>query len=235
MAHITKLPSGAYRVQIRRKGRYASETFLRRDDATPKPAKLDPGSIRGWRRSRRAHDNLPRSHRPPHSRYVRGRQTAASGALKTLRRNLGKEKTGHLDQRWPTDCGTHRHRRDPDDHHPCGKASDIPQLRAPLPQKQDTMAADTTVQDIRIGKLLIIRPSQNNLRVKASQEADIMLGARRDRPVSTSRSVLPEGARQPHSPRLLPCRAPLARALAALPASRSAARLLSPRYWHRSQ
>ena len=33
MASITKLPSGAYRIQIRRKGRYASETFLRRDDA----------------------------------------------------------------------------------------------------------------------------------------------------------------------------------------------------------
>jgi len=33
MASITKLPSGAYRAQIRRKGRYASETFLRRDDA----------------------------------------------------------------------------------------------------------------------------------------------------------------------------------------------------------
>ncbi len=33
MASITKLPSGAYRVQIRRKGRYASETFLRREDA----------------------------------------------------------------------------------------------------------------------------------------------------------------------------------------------------------
>lgn len=33
MATITKLPSVAYRVQIRRKSRYASETFLRRDDA----------------------------------------------------------------------------------------------------------------------------------------------------------------------------------------------------------
>lgn len=32
MASITKPPSGSYRVQIRRKGRYASETFLRRDD-----------------------------------------------------------------------------------------------------------------------------------------------------------------------------------------------------------
>jgi len=33
MASITHLASGAYRVQIRRKGRYASETFLCRDDA----------------------------------------------------------------------------------------------------------------------------------------------------------------------------------------------------------
>ncbi|MER9227944.1 hypothetical protein NKI39_20360 [Mesorhizobium sp. M0664] len=33
MATYTKLSSGSWRVQIRRKGRYVSETFLRRDDA----------------------------------------------------------------------------------------------------------------------------------------------------------------------------------------------------------
>ena len=33
LATFTKLPSGPWRVQIRHKGRYASETFLRRDDA----------------------------------------------------------------------------------------------------------------------------------------------------------------------------------------------------------
>ncbi len=33
MASFTKLPSGSWRAQIRRKGRYVSETFLRRDDA----------------------------------------------------------------------------------------------------------------------------------------------------------------------------------------------------------
>lgn len=33
MATYSKLPSGAWRVQIRRKGRYISETFLKRDDA----------------------------------------------------------------------------------------------------------------------------------------------------------------------------------------------------------
>lgn len=33
MATFVKLPSGNWRVQIRRKGRYASETFQRRRDA----------------------------------------------------------------------------------------------------------------------------------------------------------------------------------------------------------
>ena len=35
MATITKLPSGSSRVQVRRKGKYVSETFLRRGDAEP--------------------------------------------------------------------------------------------------------------------------------------------------------------------------------------------------------
>jgi integrase len=33
MATFTKLPSGSWRAQVRRKGRYVSETFLRREDA----------------------------------------------------------------------------------------------------------------------------------------------------------------------------------------------------------
>jgi hypothetical protein len=33
MPTIAKLPSGSWRAQVRRKGRYVSETFLRREDA----------------------------------------------------------------------------------------------------------------------------------------------------------------------------------------------------------
>jgi hypothetical protein len=33
MPTIANLPSGSWRAQVRRKGRYVSETFLRRDDA----------------------------------------------------------------------------------------------------------------------------------------------------------------------------------------------------------
>ena len=56
MASITKLPSGAYRVQVRRKGRYASETFLRHDDAQrwarQAESRVDQGSHRPGHRPR---------------------------------------------------------------------------------------------------------------------------------------------------------------------------------------
>lgn len=48
MATIKKLPSGSWRVQVRRKGRYASETFVRREDArrwaTETESKIDRGN-----------------------------------------------------------------------------------------------------------------------------------------------------------------------------------------------
>lgn len=47
MATYSKLPSGNWRVQIRRKGRYISETFLKRDDtrrwATETESRIDRG------------------------------------------------------------------------------------------------------------------------------------------------------------------------------------------------
>ena len=47
MATFTKLKSGSWRVQVRRKGRYVSETFLRREDArrwaTESEGKIDRG------------------------------------------------------------------------------------------------------------------------------------------------------------------------------------------------
>lgn len=56
MASITKPPSGSYRVQIRRKGRYASETFLRRDDthrwACQAETRVDQGLARTSLQSR---------------------------------------------------------------------------------------------------------------------------------------------------------------------------------------
>ncbi len=114
MASITKLPPGAYRVQIRRKGRYASKTFLPRDDA--------------HRWARRAEDQVDRGLAPNKSSVSRlqtfgdlidlhitdmcevGKPPRRSKAatLTTLKRDLGKEKIGHLDRQKLIDYGKMR-------------------------------------------------------------------------------------------------------------------------------
>ena len=69
------------------------------------PAKLRPGSIRGWRRTSLPPPDLWRPHRSPYNRYVRGRETAASRAkaatLTKLKRDLGKERIGHINRSEP--------------------------------------------------------------------------------------------------------------------------------------
>ncbi|WP_027244087.1 hypothetical protein [Leisingera daeponensis] len=111
MASITKLPSGAYRVQIRRKGRYASETFLRRDDthrwarqAEPRVDQgLAPTSASVSRLQTFGHlidlhiTDMCEVGKPP-------RRSKAA----TLKRDLGKEKIGHLDRQKLIDYGKMR-------------------------------------------------------------------------------------------------------------------------------
>lgn len=47
MATFTKLPSGSWRAQVRRKGKYASEAFLRRGDAETWARKVEHRIDRG--------------------------------------------------------------------------------------------------------------------------------------------------------------------------------------------
>ena len=111
MASITKLPSGAYRVQIRRKGRYASETFLRRDDAHRWARQAETRADQGLAPNKSSvsrlttFDDLIDLHiidmcevgKPP-------RRSKAA----TLKRDLGKEKIGQLDRRKLIDYGKMR-------------------------------------------------------------------------------------------------------------------------------
>jgi len=94
MASITKLPSGAYRVQIRRKGRYASETFLRRDDAHRWARQAETRVDQGLAPNKSSVSRAPplATSQASYNRYVRGRETAPSRAkaatLTTLKRDL---------------------------------------------------------------------------------------------------------------------------------------------------
>lgn len=114
MATITKLPSGAYRVQIRRKSRYASETFLRRDGA--------------YRWARQAETRVDQGLAPTRSSVARlstfgdlvdlhitdmravGKPPRRSKAatLEALKRDLGKCRINHIDRQRLIDYGRAR-------------------------------------------------------------------------------------------------------------------------------
>ncbi|MBJ2150818.1 site-specific integrase [Paracoccus sp. IB05] len=104
MASISKLPSGAYRVQIRRKGRYASETFLRRDDAQKWARQAETLVDQGLPPNRssisRLHTfgDLIDLHIADMCAVGKPPRRSKEATLATLKRDLGKEKVGHLDR-----------------------------------------------------------------------------------------------------------------------------------------
>jgi len=104
MASITKLPSGAYRVQVRRKGRYASETFLRREDAYLRARQCETLVDQGLPPNRssvaRLHTSGDLIDPPIADMCAVGKPPRRSkeATLATLKRDLGKEKIGHLDR-----------------------------------------------------------------------------------------------------------------------------------------
>jgi integrase len=104
MASITKLPSGAYRVQVRRKGRYASETFLRRDDAQKWARQAETLVDQGLPPNRssvaRLHTfgDLADLHIADMCAVGKPPRRSKAATLATLKRDLGKEKIGHLDR-----------------------------------------------------------------------------------------------------------------------------------------
>ena len=104
MASINKLHSGAYRVQIRRKGRYASETFLRRDDAH-RCARQAETRVDQWLAPKKTSmsrlttfGDLIDLHILDMCEVGKPPRRSKAATLKTLKRDLGKEKIGHLDR-----------------------------------------------------------------------------------------------------------------------------------------
>jgi hypothetical protein len=114
MASITKLPSGAYRVQIRRKGRYASETFLRRDDAHRWARQAETRVDQGLAPNKSSVSRLQTFgdlidlHITDMCEVGKPPRRSKAATLTTLKRDLGKEKIGHLDRQKLIDYGKMR-------------------------------------------------------------------------------------------------------------------------------
>lgn len=113
MATINKLPSGSWRVQIRRKGKYASETFLRRADgeawARAIESKIDRGEpILLDAASTKTFGGLIDLHKSDLAQVGKtyGRSKAAS--LEFLSTRLGKLKPSELDREKLIEFGKER-------------------------------------------------------------------------------------------------------------------------------
>jgi integrase len=114
MATINKLPSGAYRVQIRRKGRYASETFLRRDDAhrwaRQAETRVDQGLAPNKSSVSRltTFGDLVDLHIADMCAVGKPPLRSKAATLAALRAQLGDSKIGHLDRQVLIDFGRRR-------------------------------------------------------------------------------------------------------------------------------
>ena len=104
MATVAKIPSGNDRVRIRGKGRYASETFLRRDDAhrwsrqaeTRVDQGLAPTSASVSRLQ--TFGDLIELHMADMCDVGKRPRQSKAAMRTTLKRDLGKEKVGYLDR-----------------------------------------------------------------------------------------------------------------------------------------
>jgi len=114
MATYSKLSSGSWRVQVRRKGRYVSETFLKRDDArrwaTAAEAKIDRGETPSPSRAAalRTFGELVDLHIDDMKSVGKAPRRSKAATLQSLKSSLGKKKIGELDRQLFIDFGRKR-------------------------------------------------------------------------------------------------------------------------------
>ena len=114
MATYSKLPSGTWRVQVRRKGRYISETFLKRDDArrwaTETEGRIDRGEVPTPERAARLRTfgELIDLHIDDMKSVGKAPRRSKAATLRMLKARLGRKKLGQLDRQLFIDFGKER-------------------------------------------------------------------------------------------------------------------------------
>jgi integrase len=114
MATYSKLPSGSWRVQVRRKGRYISETFVKRDDArrwaTETEGRIDRGEVPTPSRSARLRTfaELVDLHIEDMKSVGKAPKRSKAATLKMLKARLGRKKLVQLDRQLFIEFGRER-------------------------------------------------------------------------------------------------------------------------------
>jgi hypothetical protein len=116
MATFTKLPSGSWRVQVRRKGKYVNETFLRRKDAEEwaldVERRIDRGEsvFAGRARDTKTFGDLVQLHREDLQEVGKRMGRSKTASLAFLERRLGRWKLPDLDRERLIEFGRERAR-----------------------------------------------------------------------------------------------------------------------------
>jgi hypothetical protein len=119
MATFTKLASGSWRVQVRRKGRYVSESFTRRDDArewaTDAERQVDRGETPVGARTRqlRTFGDLIDLHIADMTEVGKAPRRSKEATLAMLKRQLGSYSMIELDRQRLIKFGRERAARRP--------------------------------------------------------------------------------------------------------------------------
>lgn len=114
MATYSKLPSGTWRVQVRRKGRYISETFVKRDDArrwaTEAEGRIDRGETPSPSKSARLRTfgELIDLHVTDMKSVGKAPRRSKAATLNMLKARLGRKKIAQLDRQLFIDFGRDR-------------------------------------------------------------------------------------------------------------------------------
>ena len=102
MPTLTRLKSGSWRVQVRRKGKYVNNTFLRRKDAEEwaleTERRIDRGEPSIARREAKTFGDLVRLHRADLQEVGKRFGRSKSASLTFLERRLGQLRLSELDR-----------------------------------------------------------------------------------------------------------------------------------------
>jgi len=160
VATITKLKSGSWRTQVRRKGKYASETFLRRKDAEQWALEVERRIDRGEpalpakARELKTLGDLVRQHRDDLQEVGRriGRSKAAS--LTFLENRLGRLRLPELDRERLIQFGKERAREGAG---PVTVGIDIGYIKTILSHAAAVHGTSASTEQVQLARIALVR------------------------------------------------------------------------------
>lgn len=190
MASIKKLPSGNWRVQIRRKGKYVAETFLRRRDADDWAVMMErridcgesisksrPAEVQSIEDLINLHISDMREMRKPLRR-------SKAYSLEKLRTELGHVKTTEISRELLIEFGRDRSK---DGAGPVTIAMDISYLKTIITHAAAVHGIETDIESIDLARVALSRlglvgKAQERDRRPTQSELDDMIEFHRDNP-----------------------------------------------------